>query len=86
LLQNLCVADLLSLLQYNGFEKTIIYAISLGGDTDTMATMAGAIAGAHYGVGAISDGWKLACEGVEHAEDQAKKLFNLRFINPFRRF
>ncbi|KAJ8316857.1 hypothetical protein KUTeg_004761 [Tegillarca granosa] len=32
----------------NPFERTIIYSISLGGDTDTIATMAGAIAGACY--------------------------------------
>jgi hypothetical protein len=68
----------LSVSQYNGFEKTIVYAISLGGDTDTIATMAGAIAGAYYGIAAIPEGWRHACEGVAYAEDQAAKLFNLR--------
>lgn len=33
----------------NIFLRTIEYAVSLGGDTDTIASMAGAIAGAYVG-------------------------------------
>jgi poly(ADP-ribose) glycohydrolase ARH3 len=35
------------------YEDAIARAISLGDDTDTLAAMAGALAGAHLGVGAI---------------------------------
>lgn len=37
----------------NPFRRAIEYAISLGGDTDTIASMAGAICGAYYGENVI---------------------------------
>lgn len=61
----------------NPFERTILYAISLGGDTDTVATMAGSIAGAYYGLDLIPESWQLCCEGRRDALDDAEKLFNL---------
>ena len=65
--------------QYTGFQKTIVYAISLGGDTDTIATMAGAIAGAHYGITGIPHDWMDVCEGIRHACLQADQLYDLVF-------
>lgn len=61
----------------NSFEKTIIYAITLGGDTDTIATMAGAIAGAWYGIEAIPRSWQASCESVEDALKFAEQLYEL---------
>lgn len=61
----------------NSFEKTIIYAITLGGDTDTIATMAGAIAGAWYGIEAIPKSWQAGCESVEDALKFAEQLYEL---------
>ncbi|KAL3863996.1 hypothetical protein ACJMK2_005712 [Sinanodonta woodiana] len=61
----------------NPFEKTIIYAISLGGDTDTIATMAGAIAGAYYGIEEVPKSWQEACEGVADALQYATRLYDL---------
>jgi len=40
--------------QTRSYKDTVIYAISLGGDTDTIAAMAGAISGAYIGVEAMS--------------------------------
>lgn len=37
----------------NSYEQVVANSILLGGDTDTIAAMAGAISGAHLGVGAI---------------------------------
>ncbi|MCR5083947.1 MAG: ADP-ribosylglycohydrolase family protein, partial [Succinivibrionaceae bacterium] len=37
-------------LEGEGFEGTLRLAVSLGGDSDTIASIAGAIAGAHWGV------------------------------------
>ena len=51
--------------------------MSLGGDTDTIATMAGAIAGAYYGLDAIQPYLMEACEGVEDALQFGKDLYNL---------
>lgn len=61
----------------NPFERTIIYSISLGGDTDTIATMAGAIAGACYGIESIPESWQKCCEGVDDALKFAEKLYKL---------
>ncbi|MCB9659425.1 MAG: ADP-ribosylglycohydrolase family protein [Polyangiales bacterium] len=44
------------------FEGAIINALSLGGDTDTIACMTGAIAGGFYGADAIPTSWQLALE------------------------
>jgi poly(ADP-ribose) glycohydrolase ARH3 len=43
----------LKLQSQNQFLRSIHYAISLGGDTDTIASMAGSISGAHLGFEAI---------------------------------
>ncbi|CAG5116914.1 unnamed protein product [Candidula unifasciata] len=61
----------------NKFEQTVLYAIGLGGDTDTIATMAAAIAGALYGMEQIPKAWQIYCEGVEDAERAAEELFKL---------
>ncbi|XP_064630376.1 ADP-ribosylhydrolase ARH3-like [Lineus longissimus] len=58
----------------NPFERTIIFAISLGGDTDTIATMAAAIAGAFYGMEHIPQHWQDQCEGIDTAIKLADQL------------
>lgn len=58
-------------------ERTIAYSLALGGDTDTIACMAGAIAGAHYGIETIPQSWIKCCEGVEDADINAKRLHML---------
>lgn len=63
--------------EYNSLQRTIIYCISLGGDTDTIATMAGAIAGAYYGEELVPSSWKQSCEGHEDAEKWAEELHEL---------
>ncbi|XP_072890651.1 ADP-ribosylhydrolase ARH3 [Hemitrygon akajei] len=60
--------------KYNGLERTIIYSISLGGDTDTIATMAGAIAGAYYGKDHIQQSWQRSCEAYKEADYFGEKL------------
>lgn len=59
----------------NAFRNTLEYAINLGGDTDTIAAMACAIAGAYYGEEAISENLLKHCEGVEMMRDLANQLF-----------
>ena len=58
----------------NDFIDVIEYAISFGGDTDTIATMAGAIAGCYYGYESIPKHWIEKCEGTVDALNQADKL------------
>ncbi|XP_076056595.1 ADP-ribosylhydrolase ARH3-like isoform X2 [Oratosquilla oratoria] len=61
----------------NKFQETIKYAISLGGDTDTIASMAGSIAGAYYGLEMIPLHLQEQCEGINHAITQATKLHKM---------
>ncbi|CAD5113316.1 DgyrCDS2492 [Dimorphilus gyrociliatus] len=60
------------------FKETILFSISLGGDTDTIASMAGAIAGAAYSINCIPKNWIKICEGVDDARKQAHKLYELQ--------
>ena len=62
---------------FNAFERTILYAITLDGDTDTIASMAGAIAGAYYGMDVIPKPWIAACEGSEDAVKLADGLYDI---------
>ncbi|XP_039209287.1 ADP-ribose glycohydrolase ARH3 isoform X2 [Crotalus tigris] len=59
---------------YNCLQRTIMYCILLGGDTDTIATMAGAMAGAFYGEEQVPPSWKESCEAYEEAEKLADAL------------
>ncbi|XP_061897678.1 ADP-ribosylhydrolase ARH3 [Entelurus aequoreus] len=59
---------------YGGLERTIAYSLALGGDTDTIACMAGAIAGAHYGIEVIPQTWIRCCEGADDADVDAERL------------
>nr|XP_057947342.1 ADP-ribosylhydrolase ARH3 [Doryrhamphus excisus] len=62
---------------YGGVERTIAYSLALGGDTDTIACMAGAIAGAHYGIEVIPQTWIRCCEGADDADVDAERLHKL---------
>ena len=63
--------------RYNKVEQSIFYAISLGGDTDTIATMTGAIAGAFWGHEMVPDYWLKHFEGKNIIEDLAVKLYDV---------
>ncbi|XP_059585597.1 ADP-ribosylhydrolase ARH3 [Alligator mississippiensis] len=62
---------------YNNLQRAIIYCISLGGDTDTIATMAGAIAGAYYGEEQVPASWEQSCEAFQETEKVANSLYEL---------
>jgi poly(ADP-ribose) glycohydrolase ARH3 len=55
-----------SFLHFDSFEDSVIHAVRLGGDTDTIGAMTGAISGAYYGDGAIPREW------IEQLEDGEK--------------
>lgn len=59
------------------YKDCVLYAISLGGDTDTIAAMAGAISGAYLGAEAISDSWRARLENRHYIELLAGKLWQL---------
>ena len=55
-----------SVLTTSSFEDAVVVAVGLGGDTDTTAAVAGALAGALYGIDAIPVAWR---ETVQHREE-----------------
>jgi len=57
------------------FASTVIYAISLGGDTDTIASMAGAISGAYLGVDALPGEWLSRLENSDYLFSLAESLW-----------
>jgi len=60
--------------QPHSFAQAILYAISLGGDTDTIGAMTGAISGAYLGFESIPSRWKNKLENRLYIEELAKKL------------
>jgi len=51
------------LLAFSSFEETVVQVANLGNDADTAASVAGALAGAAYGLTAIPEEWKTALRG-----------------------
>jgi poly(ADP-ribose) glycohydrolase ARH3 len=65
------------LVQPNSFAKAVLSAISLGGDTDTIGAMTGAISGAYLGIESIPDSWKGKLENRFYIEELAQKLLSM---------
>jgi poly(ADP-ribose) glycohydrolase ARH3 len=71
-------AALYAFLRYpNSFSAAVTYAISLGGDTDTIASMTGALAGAYLGEKGIPPLWRARVEGAPHLRQLANAILNL---------
>lgn len=51
-------------------REAIILAVNLGGDTDTIGAMAGAAAGAHWGIQSLPQNWIQALENGEDGKDR----------------
>lgn len=62
----------------DSFKESVIYAVSLGGDTDTIGAMTGAISGAYHGVEKIPEDWRNKIEKKEYIEHLAIELWNLK--------
>ncbi len=63
---------------WHSFKDAVTYAVSLGGDTDTIGAMAGAISGAYHGVENIPEEWKNKLEKKHYIEKLAEELWNLK--------
>ncbi|OQV21043.1 Poly(ADP-ribose) glycohydrolase ARH3 [Hypsibius exemplaris] len=64
-----------SIKRENAVERSIILAVSMGGDTDTIASMAGAITGALFGVQRIEPRWIAMCEASDKLLAVAEELY-----------
>jgi len=63
---------------YDKYAETVLYAVKLGGDTDTIASMSGAIAGALHGDDGIPEFWKRKLEKADYIKSLAENLWKLK--------
>jgi poly(ADP-ribose) glycohydrolase ARH3 len=67
--------------QTESFEAALVLAISLGGETDSIGAMTGAIAGAHHGLSGIPSRWRDGLEdgpkGRSYIERLADRLLEV---------
>ena len=63
-----------SLTEIDDYERGVLWAISLGGDTDTNAAVAGALIGARHGVATIPTRWLHVLRDRERIEAAARGL------------
>ena len=72
----------------HAFADAVREAIFIGGDTDTIASMTGAIAGAFHGVQAISPAWLAAVREATHTPEaiatMADRIAHLESIESMR--
>jgi poly(ADP-ribose) glycohydrolase ARH3 len=61
----------------DSLKEAILFAVSLGGDTDTIAAMTGAIAGAYLGVDAVPNKWRMKLENRLYIEELAAVLYDV---------
>jgi ADP-ribosylglycohydrolase len=78
-------AAIYSAAAHGSVEAAITFAVRCGGDTDTIGAMAGAVAAARTGAGAIPSRWLDALEdgpkGRSHVERLAERLARARDAN-----
>src|SRR3954468_1555351 len=56
------------------FEQGLVWAVNLGGDTDTNGAVTGALLGARLGVGAIPERWLSVLDRREEIESTGRQL------------
>lgn len=61
----------------NALRRTIEYAVSLGGDTDTIASMAAALVGSYYGEEVIPQYYLKHTEAGKELAHLGEKLYDL---------
>ena len=73
------VVDTLEAGLYHGLgaeslEAAIVDAVNMGGDTDTVGAVAGAVAGARFGASAVPDRWLESLHGVDDLRQLGRRL------------
>jgi ADP-ribosyl-[dinitrogen reductase] hydrolase len=59
------------------FEQGLVWAVNLGGDTDTNGAITGALLGARFGAGAIPERWLSVLERRAEVEGAARQMVAL---------
>ena len=61
-------------LNSNDYNSTILKAVNLGNDTDTIAAITGSLLGIYYGLDSINDKWRLSLKKYDYIIDLCKKF------------
>ena len=64
------------LLTTSNYEECVLKAVNLGGDTDTIAAIAGGLAGALYGINAIPEKWINKIRKKEYIEEMCNEAYS----------
>lgn len=70
-------AAIWALQNHAGFEEVVVAAINLGDDADTVGAVAGALAGAREGLGAVPERWLRQLRDADHLIDLGSALYRL---------
>ena len=65
------------LLTTDSYSSCVLRAVNLGEDTDTVAAIAGGLAGALYGYAAIPQGWREALLRLDFIEELCEQTFGI---------
>jgi ADP-ribosyl-[dinitrogen reductase] hydrolase len=65
---------------HHGFEDVVVAAVNLGDDADTVGAVAGALAGAREGIGAIPERWLRQLQDAEPLAELARALHHLAHL------
>lgn len=68
-------ASLWCLLTTSSYKDCVLKAVNLGGDTDTVASIVGGLAGAIYGYEAIPENWRNKLIKRNYIEELCEKVF-----------
>jgi poly(ADP-ribose) glycohydrolase ARH3 len=68
-----------AVLRSSSFAEAVSFAVSCGGDSDTIGAMAGALAGAWYGYRGIPEGWLESLEDGEEGKGFIYKMVEKSF-------
>ena len=72
-------AALWCLLNTDSYKECVLKAVNLGQDTDTVAAVAGGLAGIFYGIGAVPPAWQLMMPKTGFMDILCRQLYSERY-------
>lgn len=67
-------ASIWCLMNTDSYKECVLTAVNLGEDTDTVAAIAGSLAGALYGFDSIPEDWRNTLKRIEYIEELCEKF------------
>ena len=61
--------------KYDSYKEVVLGAVNLGGDTDTIAALAGGLAGTYWGIKKLPDMWIQNVLRKDEIKDMVEKLY-----------